>query len=301
MRVWERTVISKNGFETTLRLIHHEVVALGPAPWPGVCDPGPGLSALRRPAADPGGGDGAARGATAPCGARARRRAAARAASLGRLTRGAAHHGTPLSPSVRCLFAGSREPPGPVGGGLVEATPPGGWPRPGRAGCSAACGPSPRSACGHRGRRRHPRGGGRSARTRAGRSGWRRRAARDPAARSRWWVGRRQQRGDLRPVQERDGLALGARAGPPAGTGARAPVRSGRRIERTRYVRPRRPRAEGTHHGAAAPLQTPRATLERAWRPCHSRGPPPVVRPGISGRYHDRRRRPLSRGPRLSS
>jgi hypothetical protein len=23
MRVWERTVISKNGFETTLRLIHH--------------------------------------------------------------------------------------------------------------------------------------------------------------------------------------------------------------------------------------------------------------------------------------
>jgi hypothetical protein len=61
-------------------------LAVGPAPAPGVRDRGPGLSPLRRPAADPRRGDGARRGAPAPRGARARRRAAAGAARPRRLT-----------------------------------------------------------------------------------------------------------------------------------------------------------------------------------------------------------------------
>jgi hypothetical protein len=59
------------------------LLALGAAPTPGVCARGLGLSALRRPAADPRGGDGVPRRAPAPRGARA----GAPAACLGRLTR----------------------------------------------------------------------------------------------------------------------------------------------------------------------------------------------------------------------
>ena len=59
---------------------------VGATPPPGVRDRGPGLSPLRRPAADPRRGDGAPRGAPAPRGARARRRAAAGAARPRRLT-----------------------------------------------------------------------------------------------------------------------------------------------------------------------------------------------------------------------
>jgi hypothetical protein len=60
--------------------------ALGPAPAPGVRDRGPGLSPLRRPAADPRRGDRAPRRAPAPRGARPGRRAAAGAARPRRLT-----------------------------------------------------------------------------------------------------------------------------------------------------------------------------------------------------------------------
>jgi hypothetical protein len=96
----------------------------------------------------------------------------------------------------------------------------------------------------------------------------------------------RQALGRLRPTNP----AL--RPDPCQPPGLRKPARRGlRRRQCRRRERPPQP--------GPAPLQTPRATVERTGRPCHPRGPPPVVQPPLLRRRHHPRHRSLPGRPRL--
>ena len=105
-------------------------LVLGAAPAPGVCARGPGLSALRRPAADPRGGDRAPRGPGAARRAGAGRYAAAPGAVTAR--------SLAVDPSVRA----GRGSPAARRPARVSAPSFGVRPAPGRPGARALAGPT---------------------------------------------------------------------------------------------------------------------------------------------------------------